>query len=122
MDIAYWVVAGLLAAFYLYAGGTKLVQSQEQLAPMMAWAGTTIPMAGVRAIGALEVLGAVGLVLPRLTGIAPALSVAAAIGLTVLQVLATGFHASRGETKDLWLNVVLVVAGASAVWLALATA
>ncbi|RYB94271.1 DoxX family protein [Nocardioides oleivorans] len=122
MDIAYWILAGLLAVFYLYAGGTKVVQSQEQLAPMMAWAGTTIPMAGVRAIGVLEVAGALGLVLPRLTGVAPGLAVAAAIGLTVLQVLALGFHASRGETKDLWLNAVLVVAGAAAVWLALATA
>ncbi|SEB87587.1 DoxX-like family protein [Nocardioides exalbidus] len=122
MDIAYWIVAGLLAVFYLYAGGTKVVQSQEQLAPMMAWAGTTIPMAGVRAIGVLEVAGALGLVLPRLTGVLPGLAVAAAIGLTVLQVLALGFHASRGETKDLWLNGVLVVVGAVAVWLAVATA
>lgn len=49
MEIAYWIVAGLLAAFYLYSGGVKMAQSQEKLAPMMGWAGTAVPMAGVRA-------------------------------------------------------------------------
>jgi len=120
VDIAYWVVAGLLALFYLYSGALKVTQSQEKLAPMMTWAGTAVPMAGVRTIGVLEVLGAVGLILPPLTGVAPVLAVVAAIGLTVLQVLATGFHARRGETKDLWLNVVLVVVAGALVWLAAA--
>ena len=120
MDIAYWVVAGLLALFYLYSGGLKVTQRQEKLAPMMAWAGTAVPMAGVRTIGVLEVLGAVGLILPPLTGVAPVLAVVAAIGLTVLQVLATAFHAMRRETKDLWLNVVLVVVAGALVWLAAA--
>jgi hypothetical protein len=46
MVVAYWIVAGLLAAFYLYSGGIKIARSQEQLAPMMAWAGTAVPMPG----------------------------------------------------------------------------
>ena len=46
MELAYWVVAALLAAFYLYAGGKKVAQSQEQLQPMMGWV-DTIPMSGV---------------------------------------------------------------------------
>ncbi len=69
MEVAYWIVAGLLAVLYLYAGGSKLVRSKQQLAPMMDWV-DTIPMPVVRGIGALEVLGALGLVLPPLTGIA----------------------------------------------------
>ncbi|MEU7973573.1 DoxX family protein [Micromonospora sp. NPDC049089] len=120
MEIAYWIVGGLLALFYLYSGGMKVVRSQAQLAPMMAWAGTAVPMAGVRAIGLLEVLGGVGLILPPLTGIAPVLAVAAAAGLTILQVLAAGFHLSRGERKDVWLNLVLVVVGAIVTWIAAA--
>lgn len=120
MEIAYYCVGGLLALFYLYSGGIKAIQSQEKLAPMMAWAGTAIPMPGVRAIGVLEVLGALGLILPPLTGIAPALAIVAAAGLVVLQVLATTFHASRGETKDLWLNIVLIAVAAVTVWLATA--
>lgn len=73
MEIAYWIVAGLLAAFYLYAGGKKAVQSQERLAPMMGWV-DTVPMGLVRVIGTVEILGAAGLVLPPLTGIAPVLA------------------------------------------------
>jgi hypothetical protein len=118
MEIAYWIVAGVLALLYLYSGGIKVIQSQERLAPMMSWAGTTVPMPGVRAIGALEVLGALGLILPPLTGIVPGLAVAAAIGLVVLQVFAIAFHASRGETANLWLNGVLIVGAGVAVWLA----
>ena len=37
MELAYWITAGLLAVFYLYAGGKKIAQSQEQLQPMMGW-------------------------------------------------------------------------------------
>ncbi|MFW0795432.1 DoxX family protein [Gordonia sp. CPCC 205515] len=118
MTVAYWIVAAVLAVFYLYSGGMKMIRSQEQLAPMMAWAGTTIPMTGVRAIGAVEVLGAIGLILPPLTGIAPGLALWAAIGFVVLQVLATGFHLSRGETKQIGLNIGLIVLSAFSVWLA----
>ena len=71
MEIAYWIAGGLLALFYLYAGGLKVARSQEQLRPMMGWV-DTVPMPAVRAIGVVEVLGAAGLVLPPLTGITPA--------------------------------------------------
>lgn len=117
VEIAYWIVAGLLAAFYLYAGGKKLVQSKEQLAPMMGWV-DTIPMPVVRGIGAVEVLGAIGLILPPLTGVAPVLALVAAIGFTVLQVLAGGVHLSRGEKKEIGLNGALVVLAVVAAWLA----
>ena len=65
---------------------------------MMSWV-DTIPMPVVRAIGVLELLGAIGLILPPLTGIAPGLSLDAAIGYVVLQVCATGLHLSRGEKQ-----------------------
>jgi hypothetical protein len=117
MEIAYWIVAGFLAVFYLYAGGQKVTKSQEQLAPMMGWV-DTIPMWLVRTIGGLEILGAVGLILPPLTGVAPGLAIAAALGFLVLQVLATGLHLSRGEVKVTGLNVVLIVLAGVTAWLA----
>ncbi|MGW0937598.1 DoxX family protein [Streptomyces sp. NPDC002666] len=117
MEIAYWIVAGLLAAFYLYAGGKKAVQSQEQLAPMMGWV-DTVPMWLVRVIGVVEILGAAGLVLPPLTGIAPALAMASALGLLVLQVLAGALHLSRGEVKETGLNAALIALAAGSAWLA----
>ncbi|MEU5876235.1 DoxX family protein [Spirillospora sp. NPDC047279] len=116
MDVAYWIVAVLLAVFYLYAGGKKVLQSQEQLQPMMGWV-DRVPMPAVRLIGTLEVLGAIGLVLPPLTGIAAWLAIAAAIGLVLIQVGGIVVHVSRGETKVIGLNIALLVAAAAAAWL-----
>ncbi|GAA1505433.1 DoxX family protein [Dactylosporangium maewongense] len=117
MEIAYWIVGGLLAVFYLYAGGKKITQSQERLLPMMGWV-DRVPMPLVRTIGVLEVLGAAGLILPRLTGIAPWLAVAAAAGLVLIQVGGIAVHLSRGEARLIGLNIGLLVAAAAAVWLA----
>ncbi|MCD9197453.1 DoxX family protein [Aeromicrobium wangtongii] len=119
MTIAYWILAGLLAVFYLYAGGKKITQSQEELAPMMGWV-DTVPMPVVRALGVVEVLGAVGLILPPATGIAPWLAIAAASGFAVLQVLAAGLHLSRGEAKDTGLNAALLIVAVAAAWFAMA--
>ncbi|HEY0533528.1 MAG TPA: DoxX family protein [Actinoplanes sp.] len=66
---------------------------------------------------ALEVIGALGLILPPLTGIAAALAFAAAVGLTLLQVGGIVVHLSRGEAKLIGLNVGLLVAAAVATWL-----
>jgi len=116
VTIAYWIIAALLAAFYLYSGGKKLTQSRDQLRPMMAWVDRT-PMGLVRTIGALELLGAAGLILPPLTGIAPRLALAAAIGFVLLQILATGVHLARGE-KMVALNATLIALAGVTVWLA----
>ena len=70
MKIAYWIIAALLGVIYAFGGVKKLVQSRDQLRRMMGWV-DTMPMPRVRLIGLLEVLGAVGLILPPLTGIAP---------------------------------------------------
>lgn len=117
MEIAYWVVGGLLAVFYLYAGGKKVTQRRERLLPMMGWV-DRVPMPLVRTIGVLEVLGAAGLVLPPLTGILPWLAVAAAVGLVLIQVGGIAVHVSRGEARLIGLNVVLLLTAAVAGWLA----
>jgi uncharacterized membrane protein len=116
VNVAYWIVAGLLALFYLYGGGVKVVRSREQLRPMMAWVDST-PMPAVRAIGTIEVLGAIGLVLPPLTGIAPWMALAVAIGFVVLQIGATRVHLNRGD-RQIALNITLILAAAVTIWLA----
>ena len=116
MVVAYWIVAGLLALFYLYAGGTKIAQSRERLRPMMGWV-DTVPMRLVRTIGVLEVLGALGLVLPPLTGVAVGLALAAAVGLVLVQVGGITLHLRRGEARLIGLNIVLLAAAAVVVWL-----
>ncbi|MFC5889977.1 DoxX family protein [Kitasatospora sp. CM 4170] len=116
MTAAYWVVAAPLALFYLYAGGLKAVRSRAQLLPMMAWVDST-PMPTVRALGTVELLGAAGLVLPPLTGIAPAAALAAAVGFVLLQIGATGVHLRRGDRR-IGLNAALLLAAVVAVPLA----
>lgn len=117
MIVAYWIVAGLLALFYVYSGGVKILRSRDALRPMMAWV-DDMPLARVRLIGVLEVLGAIGLVLPPLTGIAPWLALAAAIGLVLVQIGGIVLHVSRGEARVLGLNVALLAAAGVTTWLA----
>ena len=117
MTVAYWVLAVLLGTLYVYSGGRKVSQTKDQLRPMMAWV-DDLPLGLVRAIGVLELLGTVGLVVPPLTGVAPWLALAAAVGFVLLQVGAVDVHVSRGEVRDLWLNVTLLVLAAITVWVA----
>jgi hypothetical protein len=87
---------------------------------MMEWV-DTMPMRQVRAIGVIEILGALGLILPPLTGIAPVLAVVAAAGFVILQVFATRLHLSRGDgVKGIGLNLTLLVMAGVAAWLATA--
>jgi hypothetical protein len=116
MTVAYWVVAALLALLYLYSGGLKVLRSPDQLRPMMGWI-DALPLRLVRTIGVLEVLGALGLILPPLTGIAPGLALAAAIGLALIQAGAISLHLSRGEANLIWLNVGLIALAGVAIWL-----
>jgi uncharacterized membrane protein len=116
MDIAYWIVAGLLALLYFYAGTLKVIRTRDQLRPMMAWV-DRMPLPALRALGAVEILGAAGLLLPPLTGIAPWPASAAAIGFVVLQAGAIAVHLT-GEDRRITLNVGLLVAAMVTVWLA----
>lgn len=112
MDVAYWITAGLLALFYLYGGGLKLLRSRDRLRPMMAWV-DTVPMRTVRMIGLVEVVGATGLVLPPLTGIAPWSALATAIGFVLLQIAATAVHLHLGDRR-IALNLTLMLLAAAA--------
>lgn len=98
MSIAVWVVSGILAAAYLFSGGNKLVRKREALLSTMTYV-ENLSAWQVKAIGVLEVLGAIGLIVPALTGIAPILSAFAAVGLAMLQIGAFALHAKRGEAK-----------------------
>jgi hypothetical protein len=116
MKVAYWIVAAVLALIYLYSGGIKVVRSKDRLRPMMGWV-DGVPLGLLRTIGVLEVLGALGLVLPPLTGIAAGLALAAATGLALIQVGALSLHLSRGEVKVIGLNMVLLALAGVAIWL-----
>ena len=81
---ALWIVQGLLAALFLFAGGMKLITPVEVLSAMSPFSGEFI-----RFIGVCEVLGAVGLILPYALRILPGLTALAAAGLVVIMIGAT---------------------------------
>ena len=117
MAIAYWIIAGLLALVYLAAGAMKVLRNREQLiAAGQGWvegANTGV----VKLVGALELAGALGLILPPLTGIAPSLAPMAALGLVLIQAVAIGVHMKLNDTKSLPVNIILLAMAIAAAWL-----
>ncbi|MEV4669089.1 DoxX family protein [Microbacterium sp. LWO12-1.2] len=97
MLIALWIVNGLLALAMLGGGGMKLVTPKSTLAERgMAWTEDfSAPV--VKLIAGLEVVGAIGLILPLLTGIAPILTPLAGTGLAIIMIGATIVHVRRKE-------------------------
>lgn len=101
-----WLVQILLAAFFIYAGFSKLTVPIAQLSMAMPW--TAEHPALVTLTGIVDLLGGLGIILPALTRIQPKLGVLAAAGLAALQVVAMLFHLSRGEGQMTPLNIVLL--------------
>jgi len=91
MNLALWILQGLLAAAFVMSGLLKLVTPRLELAKKMAWA-KDYSDGGVKLIGLAEVLGGIGLVVPWLLGIARVLTPVAALGLTALMIGAVGTH------------------------------
>ncbi len=111
MNIALWVVQILLALAFAAAGIVKATQPTERLATSMGWVEDVAPRT-VRLIGILEILGAIGLILPAVTGIWPWLTPLAAAGLVLTMVGAMIVHGRRGELSSIWMNIVLLALAA----------
>jgi len=103
-----WVAQGLLAVAYVLAGSMKAFRPLEQLSKNMKWV-SSVPAGLVRFVGIAEVLGAIGLILPMVTSVAPALTIAAAAGLVIVQLCAIVFHLFRGEVRGVPANFVLLL-------------
>ncbi len=116
MNLVLWIVAGVLALAMLGAGGMKLARSRDQLREAgMGWVDDFSP-AAVKAIGAAEVAGALGLVLPPLVDVATWLAPLAAVGLLLTMLGAVVVHLRRGETPMLVPPLVLGVLAAVVAW------
>jgi hypothetical protein len=115
MNVFLWILAGLLALAFLAAGGGKPAQPKEKLAasPNMAWTEDFSPGV-IKMIGALEVLAAIGLILPAALDIVPVLVPPAATGLVLLMIGAVITHARRKKSAAIIANVVLLALAAVA--------
>ena len=110
MNVLLWILSVALAAIYAIAGSIKVVAPREKLlAAGMGWV-EQAPMSRVRLVGALEIAGAIGVIVPWASGILPFLTPLAAWGLAAVQVAAMWTNVSRNEREHLGLNVLLLVA------------
>jgi putative oxidoreductase len=106
MNITLWIVQILLAAMYGMAGSVKTFQTAKAK-EQMPWAKNRSD-SFVRFVGISELLGALGLILPLVTGVLPWLTVLAAIGLILIQLLAIfAEHLPKKEYNVIPVNIVL---------------
>jgi uncharacterized membrane protein YphA (DoxX/SURF4 family) len=104
MNIALWIAHGLLAAIFLFAGGMKLVIPIEEMMKQMP-----IPLPGwfLRFTGVIEVLGAIGVILPWLLRIRPGLTPLAAAGLVIVMIGATVYTLAAGDVAPALISLVV---------------
>ena len=112
MKVVLAVLQVLVGVQFLYVGGNKIITPVDQLAEQMAWV-NSIPASMVPVIGILEVAGALGLILPWLTGIQPQLVRWAAIGLVLTMLGAIATHFAIGDPFSTYI-APLVFGGLSA--------
>ncbi len=117
MNLALWIIAGLLAAAFFVAGGNKLLISRAKLAraPGGGWV-NDFSADFIKALGVVEILGAVGLILPAAVDITPVLVPIAAIGLALIMVGAAIVVIRRDESKHALVNVVYLALIAFVIW------
>ena len=116
MNIALWIIAGLLAVALLAGGFVKLVQPKEKLIASGLGFAEDFSAGAVKAIGALEVLAGIGLILPALLDIAPVLVPLAAVGVVLLMIGAMVVHLRRHENQALVTNLAIIVLAAVVAW------
>ena len=122
MNLALWIVAGLLAAVFLVSSTTKLFVPQQNLDGLLQRLGGAAEAAGewtrefspvaLKAIGVLEFLGAVGLILPAALDIAPVLVPVAASGAVLLFIGAVIMRLRRGEKATIAIDLVYLAMAA----------
>ncbi|MDG4840352.1 DoxX family protein [Micromonospora sp. WMMD967] len=117
MNLALWIAAGLLAAVALLGGVTKTFVPKEKLAAANGGGWTAEASVGfVKTLGILEILAAVGLILPAVLDIAPVLVPITAICWVLLMVGAVITHLRHDEAKFIVLNLLYLAVAAFVAW------
>ncbi|NRF94831.1 DoxX family protein [Paenibacillus frigoriresistens] len=106
MNIALWIVQGILGIAFLMAGMMKAF-AYEKAKAGMPWVNDTKKEL-VTFIGLAELLGGLGLILPEATDVAPILTPIAACGLGLIMLFAAVFHAKRKENQAIVMNIILL--------------
>lgn len=109
MNIVLWILQGIAAGMFLMAGFMKLSKSKEDLlgqGDRMLWV-EDVSNSQLKIIGMLEVLGALGIILPYLFGILSMLTPLAALGLSLTMLVAMTLHIRRGDGSQAIMTTAL---------------
>ena len=115
MNTFLWILQIVLAAMFLMAGAMKMMQPKDKIQEQMAWV-EDFDGSHIKGIGGLEVLAAIGLILPGVLDIAGALTAWAALGLLVLMIGAAVVHGRRKEWPYVGMNLMLGILAAIVAW------
>ncbi len=107
MNTTLWIIQSLIALTFLYSGINKSIFSEEKLVASGQTGVEGLPMPLIRFIGVVEILGAIGIILPLLLNILPVLTAISAIGFAVIMILAARIHYKRGEYKTVFINFII---------------
>ena len=117
MNLALWITAGLLAVVALAGGISKTFIPKEKLAAQHGGEWTGHASVGfVKTLGVLELLAAVGLILPAVLDIAPVMVPVTAVCWVLLMVGAMVTHGRLGQFKLVMLNAVYLAIAAFIAW------
>ena len=111
-----WILQVLLAMAFLAAGSNHAFRAEQMKAQRGGQWVMAVPRPGLATIGGLEILAAMAVVVPGLTGIRPGLTPPAAACLALLMFCAAVFHLVRGEYLNPALNSVLFVLALAVAW------
>ena len=115
MNVFLWVLQIVLAAVFVLAGVLKVTQPEEKLVTSLPWVEDFSP-GTVKLIAISELLGAIGLIVPAVTGILPVLTPVAATGLAIVMARAFNTHRRRHEPSGMAITAVLFVAAVVVAW------
>jgi uncharacterized membrane protein YphA (DoxX/SURF4 family) len=109
MNTILWICQGLLAVVFLYSGVNKTFLSEQQLIAKGQTGVVHQPAYLIHSIGILEVLGAIGILVPWYTGIYPVLTPVTAICFALLMMLAAPIHYRLKEPKNVAINTTIFI-------------
>lgn len=115
LHVTLWVLQVLLAFFIGMAGYAHGLMPYDQAAQQAVWM-KDVPPALTRFIGYAELAGALGLILPAATRIAPWLTPLAALGVALIMILAIPFHLMRGEANVIWIHTLVAAVALFVAW------
>lgn len=111
MNIILWITQGLLSATFIWTGFMKIFKPEDLPFPWVKDNTNLVLITGI-----VDLLGGLGIVLPALLRIQPKLTNFAAYGIIVLMTVASVFHISRGEAKDIGFNIFMASLAVFVAW------